>query len=226
MNETYIYQDSGRDKIISIALTEKEKSTEEKVEVNTLPDKDIFYYPHLVLTFKDEIKYETALKDGELLDVTMPDFEKVLLITYTSTYGYNKYTVLYGDIDSVLYYAKRTNCDSAVLYTSELNNIYYYGKSILNKKENSEEKYALTFNGYSSSNGTKYIIDGNYSSPVDASIEYQNIDKEKFPYAFIRELGSGNFKSYCIVLDFANTLIEAQDKLDDIRSEYSEARII
>ena len=33
MNENYIYQDGGRDKIISITLTEKEKSTEEKVEV-------------------------------------------------------------------------------------------------------------------------------------------------------------------------------------------------
>ena len=54
---------------------------------------DIFYYPHLVLTFKDEIKYETALKDGELLDVTIPDFEKVLLIAYTPTYGYNKYII-------------------------------------------------------------------------------------------------------------------------------------
>lgn len=222
MIEHYLYADN--DKTIDIQLSENEFNKLKTPDINLLPERDEFNFPRLVVKYNaEEDKQIPLIEDYTLVyDLEAPDDDVIM----TAVDGNNTYHVFYGNMDTVIYHCLNTNFKELTFIVGTDITIYYYGKYFAGNKDDSEANRCFTIRGNDPNYGTKYIVMGNFNSLEDAAIAYQDV-KDDFEYSFIKEVTYGaNRKMYNIVLEFADTLTAAQDKVNDLIAKgYGEVRI-
>lgn len=222
MIEHYLYSDG--DKTIDIQFSENEFKKLKTPKIEELPERDKFNYPRLVVKYSTITDKQIPLiEDYSLVyDSDAADYDVIMI----AIDGNNTYHIFYGNMDTVIYHCLNFNFKELTYIVGSNITIYYYGKYFAGDRDDSQADTCFTIRGTDPNYGTKYIVMGNYNSLEDAAIAYQDV-KDEFEYSFIKETGYGNNrKVYNIVLEFADTLTAAQDKVNNlINRGYNEVRI-
>lgn len=219
MFEHYIYM--SQEKFLTIEMLQRDYDSGYHTTIDMLPISSQFNYPTLIISHSDKEPQSIILLDnGEIVDYNVEERSDYLVIAYKDYPQKQIFIMYYDNLDTLVYYCKNNNFNSAFLFDAQDLSIYYNKVHFAGNEK--MQKYVYAFNAPLSQRKNVYVSIGNYATPMDASIDYRKIVSD-YPYAFVI---NNNGNNYSIVLSVSPTLSGAQDIIESIRKKgYEDARI-